>query len=145
MYETECSYEDLKFIANELIRLDLFEEFCETIMLNIEYLLRHQIAPKFWKYFSAESDTENGFYQFQLGVYELHQEYEKFKQVLGRMQLMKHQMAKNNFQRFSDSLKFILLSQLPANFSKIVYSFYNLSFKVFANSYQDNGKNSSHY
>lgn len=132
----------MKFVANELIRLDISEEISETIMLNISYLLRHQIVPKFWKYFNVNNDMENGFYQFQLSVYELHQEYEKFKRIFRRQQYLKLQtdIEKNHFQEFNELLKATLLSQLPANFTKIVHSFYHISFKVFANSHQDNGE-----
>lgn len=111
-------------------------------MLNISYLLRHQIVPKFWKYFNVDNDMENGFYQFQLSVYELHQEFEKFKRILRDLQMLKLQpkSEQNQFNEFSDLLKFTLLSQLPTDFTKIVYSFYHISFKVFANSHQDNGE-----
>lgn len=129
-------------MANELIRLDILDEIRETIMLNIGYLLRHQIVPKFWKYFNVENDMENGFYQFQLSVYELHQEYEKFKKILRRSQMLKIQLEsdQNHLHEFNELLKVTLLSQLPADFTKIVYSFYHTSFKVFANSHQDNGE-----
>lgn len=129
-------------MANELIRLDVSEEISETIMLNISYLLRHQIVPKFWKYFNVDNDMENGFYQFQLSVYELHQEYEKFKRILRDLQMLKMQpkSEQNQSNEFSDLLKVTLLSQLPTDFTKIVYSFYHISFKVFANSHQDNGE-----
>lgn len=142
LQETECTTDDIKFVANELIRLDILDEIRETIMLNIGYLLRHQIVPKFWKYFNVENDMENGFYQFQLSVCELHQEYEKFKKILRRSQMLKIQpdADQNQLHEFNELLKVTLLSQLPADFTKIVYSFYHTSFKVFANSHQDTGE-----
>lgn len=142
LQESECTADDIKFVANELIRLNVSERIGETIMLNIGYLLRHQIVPKFWKYFNVDKDMENGFYQFQLSVYELHQEYEKFRRILRRAQALKVQpeSEQTNFDEFNDLLKAVLLSQLPANFTDIVYSFYHISFKVFANSHQDNGE-----
>lgn len=142
LQESECTADDIKFVVNELIRLDNLDEINETIMLNIGYLLRHQIVPKFWKYFNVDNDMENGFYQFQLSIYELHQEYEKFKRILRRMQMLKmeQETEPNKFHEFNELLKVTLLSQLPTNFTKIVYSFYHISFKVFANSHQDNGE-----
>lgn len=141
LQEAECNSEDLNFLANELTRLDIVDEINDTVVLNIGYLLRHQIVPKFWKYFNVTSDMENGFYQFQLGVFELHQEYEKIKRVLKRVHSLKMQSdSELDVKEINELLKVTLLSQLPTNFTKIVYSFYHLSFRVFANSHQDNGE-----
>lgn len=110
-------------------------------------MLRHQTVPKFWKYFSTDNDTENGFYQFQLSIYELHQEYQKFQRILENVRPMKALCRFSNMvyrdrhelEAFKNMLKIDLLSQLPANFTKIVHSFYHVSFTVFANSHEDNG------
>lgn len=138
----------MRFIIDEWIRLDIAENIYETIWLNIDYVLRHQIVPKFWKYFSSDNDTENGFYQFQLSIYELHQEYLKFQRILERVRPMKILCKfsnavyrdRNELEAFKNMLKIDLLSQLPANFTKIVHSFYHVSFTVFANSHDDTGK-----
>lgn len=111
-------------------------------------MLRHYIVPKFWKNFSTDNDTENGFYQFQLSIYELHQEFQKFQRILDRVRPMKLVCRFNNpvyrerneLDVFKNMLKIDLLSQLPANFTKIVHSFYHVSFTVFANSHQDTGE-----
>lgn len=111
-------------------------------------MLRHQIVPKFWKYFNTETDNENAFYQFQLSIYELYQEYEQFQRILKQIQPMKSlcnfgnqtHKEQNDLQVFKNMLKIDMLSQLPANFTKIVHSFYHVSFNVFANSHQDSGK-----
>lgn len=136
------------FIIEEWNRLGIAENIYETIWLNIDYVLRHQIVPKFWKYFSADNDTENGFYQFQLSIYELHQEYKKFQRILDRVRHIKLKYKFNNavyrerneLEAFKNMLKTDLLSQLPPNFTKIVHSFYHVSFTVFANSHEDTGK-----
>lgn len=143
----DISESDLRFIIDEWIRLDIAENIYETIWLNIDYVLRHQIVPKFWKYFGADNDTENGFYQFQLSIYELHQEYQKFQRILDRVRPMKTLCRFSNavyrdrheLEVFKNMLKIDLLSQLPANFTKIVHSFYHVSFTVFANSHEDTG------
>lgn len=148
----DISETDLKFIIDEWIRLDIAENIYETIWLNIDYVLRHQTVPKFWKYFGADNDTENGFYQFQLSIYELHQEYKKFQRILDRVRpiklLCKFQNAvyrdRNELEVFKNMLKVDLLSQLPPNFTKIVHSFYHVSFTVFANSHEDTGRFSFH-
>lgn len=129
-------------------RLDIAEEIYETILLNIDYLLRHQIVPKFWKYFTLDNDVENGFYQFQFSICALHQEYEKIQRIIHRLLPMKTMCKfkdklneeRDDFDEFKHMLKVAMLSQLPANFNKIVYSFYHISFKVFANSHQDYGE-----
>lgn len=144
----DISETELRFIVDEWIRLDIAENIYETIWLNIDYVLRHEIVPKFWKYFSADNDTENGFYQFQLSIYELHQEYKKFQRILDRVRpiklLCKFNNAvyreRNELEVFKNMLKIDLLSQLPPNFTKIVHSFYHVSFTVFANSHEDTGK-----
>lgn len=145
---SDVSESDLRFIISEWVRLDIAENIYETIWLNIDYVLRHQTVPKFWKYFSSDNDTENGFYQFQLSIYELHQEYQKFLRILDRVRPMKTLCHFSNpvyrdrheVEVFKNMLKIDLLSQLPANFTKIVHSFYHVSFTVFANSHQDTGK-----
>lgn len=144
----DVSKTDLGFLISEWNRLDIAENIYETIWLNIDYVLRHQIVPKFWKYFSADNDTENGFYQFQLSIYELHQEYKKFQRILDRVRSIKPSCKFNNavyrerneLEAFKNMLKTDLLSQLPPNFTKIVHSFYHVSFTVFANSHEDTGK-----
>lgn len=144
----DVSKTDLGSLISEWNRLDIAENIYETIWLNIDYVLRHQIVPKFWKYFSADNDTENGFYQFQLSIYELHQEYKKFQRILDRVRSIKPSCKFNNavyrerneLEAFKNLLKTDLLSQLPPNFTKIVHSFYHVSFTVFANSHEDTGK-----
>lgn len=137
----EC---DIQFVIDELVRLNVAENIYETIWLNIDYVLRHQIVPKFWKHFNAENDNENGFYQFQLSIYELYQEFQKFQRILKQIRPLKQMCRSTNktqddLQVFKNLLKIDMLSQLPANLTKIVHSFYHISFNVFANSHQDSG------
>lgn len=139
LQESDYTCDEAKFVVNELIRLDLYPEICEMMLANVDYILRQQIAPKFWQYFRQSNDVENGFYQFQLGVHELHREYEKIYRALAPLGIVKQNSNVDFKQKLNESLKVILLSQLPANFNKIVYSFYHISFKVFANSHQDSG------
>lgn len=127
--------------------MGIAEKIYNSVIDNINYLLHHQIVPKFWKYFNVDNDTENGFYQFQLSIYELHQEYNKFHSILQRLKILKSMCEFENKQNqqqddlneFSNMLKKAMLEHPPPNFDKIVSSFYHISFKVFANSHQDNG------
>lgn len=106
--------------------------------------MRHQTVPKFWSYFSVTESDESGFYQFQLAICELHKECEKYYKILRRMQPLIERRGKSEFidvyREFNDLLKVDLLSQLPSHFNEIVYSFYQTSFQVFANSHQDDGE-----
>lgn len=128
--------------------MNICESIYETIVNNIDNVLRKQIVPKFWDHFRLEDETDNGFYEFQLAVYELHNEYEKFQTLLKRLKGIRTichfknaaNRNRNDVVEFDATLKAAMLSQLPVNFNKIAYSFYNVSFKVFANSHQDNGK-----
>lgn len=139
LQDSDYTCDEAKFAVNELIRLDLYSDVCEMMLANVDYILRQQIAPKFWQYFRQSNDVENGFYQFQLSVHELHREYEKICRALAPLSIVKQNSNVDFKQKLNESLKVILLSQLPANFNKIVYSFYHISFKVFANSHQDSG------
>lgn len=145
MQENEHSNDDTKLVLNELVRLDLHNEICEMMMVNIDYILRQNIVPKFWQNFKQNDDNENGFYQFQLSVHDLHRDYDKIKRMIEPLNMIQLESNRNYSDIFDDSVKIILLSQLPANFNKIVYSFYQISFNVFANSHQDTGLTFSIY
>lgn len=105
-----------------------------------------QIVPNFWKYFqqpkqdvSAIKDDDE-FYQFQFAVCELEKDFCKFQNLLKRLQMFRKKCQlspeiSNEFGRFDETLRFTLLSQLPANFERIIYLFYSTSFKVFVNSH----------
>lgn len=144
----KISDDDAKFVIKELNRLNIAENIYETIWLNIDYMLRHQIIPKFWKQFCPDKEHEHAFFQFQLVIYELYKDFLKFKEILQRVQLMKEMCTFTNptnrtqddLQLFKNMLKIDMLSQLPANFTKIIHAFYQMSFNVFANSHQDTGR-----
>lgn len=139
------NHEDFEFIIGELSRLEIAELVYETVLIEIDCKLRQQIVPEFWKYFQdTESiDNDRGFYQFQVAVYELHKNYGRFENIIQRLKMFKQmcrfQKLKNRTQDeleiFDEMLKTALLSQLPVNFNTIVYSFYSISFKVFANTH----------
>lgn len=151
LVDTDCNPTEFQIVISHLNRLNIAEHLYETIFIEIECKLRQQIVPNFWKYFheDAEHSNEKGFYQFQYAVYELQKDYQKFQNIIERLkqfrQLCNFRKPQNQIQNeidvFNDMLKVALLSQLPANFNNIVYSFYKISFKVFVNSHQeDTGK-----
>lgn len=146
MCETEVNTEELQQIVTELSRIEIAENVYETITNEIDTKLRQEIVPKFWNYFvQNDSDSETEFHQFQTAVHELHADYLQFQELLIRLQTFKrfvrfrnvqHQ-SQNEVTAFNEMLKVTLLSQLPANFERIIYSFYHTSFKVFVNSHLD--------
>lgn len=143
----DVSNEDVQFVIDELVRLNIGVNIIETIWLNIDYVLRHKIVPTFWEHFStSQNDTENGFDQFQLSIYELHKEFKNMERVLNSIKPLKDRCnvdvvdaPDHDLAVFRSMLKTAILSQLPTNFTKIVHSFYHISFNVFANR-QDTGK-----
>lgn len=142
--DAEYNDSDLEILFQELSRMDIVENVYETIYLEIDNMLRQTTAPNFWKYFKECGNRENEFFQFQLAVYELDKEYIQFINIIKLLGIVKKKCnLKNDFYAkrddinvFNDMLKVSLLSQLPANFNNIVYSFYHISFKVFVNSHQ---------
>lgn len=144
--DAQVNKEELQLIASELSRLEIAEQVYETIINEIDTKLRQQIVPNFWKYFTQnDNDKETEFHQFRTAVNELHTDYLKFKDLLIRLQMFKRLCRFQNVQHqnqnevaaFNEMLKVTLLSQLPANFERIIYSFYQMSFKVFVNSHSD--------
>lgn len=126
--------------------MEIAENVYETILNEIDMKLRQEIVPKFWNYFvQNDNDSETEFHQFQTAVHELHADYLQFQELLARLQLFKKFVRFRNVQHqnqneiaaFNETLKVALLSQLPANFERIIYSFYHTSFKVFVNSHLD--------
>lgn len=135
--------DDYNYITNELIRLDIVEHMLETIWLNLDNVLRQKIVPSFWRHFNDynDYDTEDSFYLFKSSVYELYKEFKKFDWLLTQLKPLAYRCKKKyNIDTFKTMLKTILLSQLPTNFTKIVHSFYQISFNVFANRHGVFGK-----
>lgn len=138
---------NVQYVVGELVQLSLAESILETIWLNIDYVLRHKIVPRFWEHFNTGDDNENGFYQFQMSIDRLYQEHRKFEKMLERVKPLKMKCKfagiteplKCELKVFKGMLRSAILSQLPVNFTKIVHSFYQISFNVFANR-QDAGK-----
>lgn len=144
MCEAEVSADELQQIVIELSRIEIAENVYETIINEIDSKLRQEIVPKFWNYFvQNDNDSETEFNQFQRAVHELHADYLQFQELLIRLQTFKKFIRFQNVQHqsqdevaaFNEMLKVTLLSQLPANFERIIYSFYHTSFKVFVNSH----------
>lgn len=144
--ETDINTEDVQQVVAELSRIEIAENVYETILNEIDTKLRQEIVPKFWNYFvQNDIDSETEFHQFQTAVHELHADYLQFQEILARLQTFKKFVRFRNVQHqnqneiaaFNEMLKVTLLSQLPANFERIIYSFYHTSFKVFVNSHLD--------
>lgn len=130
-------------VVKELQRIGLLEDVFKIIFSNIDIILRHQIVPKFWVFFNNIFDWETGFYQFQLAVYELYNECQKFHRIFADMAPLVERMRgvepNHCYVEFRELLKVNLLSQLPHHFNAAVYGFYFTSFEVFANSQTDSG------
>lgn len=140
--ESTCSREDIDSITNQMVRLGIVDEIYGIALSNVDYILRHQIVPKFWSYFNMQNEPERSFYHFQLAICELHKEYERLHKTFRRMQPIVERLSRpiDIPTELNMLLKTTLLSQLPYNFNEVVYAFYQTSFKVFANSHQELGE-----
>ncbi|KAJ6641185.1 Anaphase-promoting complex subunit 2 [Pseudolycoriella hygida] len=142
--DAESQTEQLQEVAIELSRIEIAESIYETIVNEIDAKLRREIVPKFWNHFvEKDIDTEAEFNQFQTAVHDLHEDYVQFREQLMRLEAFKTFVQfkdtryhnQNEISNFNEMLKVTLLSQLPANFERIIFSFYNMSFKAFVNSH----------
>lgn len=150
--DSDYNHDDFEYIIAELKRLNIAEQLYEIVLLEIDQKLRQEIIPDFWRKFQNYNLTngynEHGFYQFQVAVYELYKAFGIIHKTIGRLQLLKQSChftnpsnkVRDEVQYVDEILKADLLSQLPANFNNIVYSFYSISFKVFVNSHQQTSK-----
>lgn len=140
--------------------MEIAESIYETIWLEIDVKLRQVIVPQFWQRFHQPPTTsllatpknavamnevnERALYQFQVGVLELYKSYQGLQTIVKRLILFR-QMCK--FQRplqrcvgqpeaseLDELLRVVMLSQLPANFNRVVHAFYSKSFRVFLSS-----------
>lgn len=73
------------------------------------------------------------FHMFRQAVAQLYQKYRYIQKLLERAKYMQEKSGAKFTFKFDEVFKSCLLSQLPPNFSSIVSSFYQLSFKVFIN------------
>lgn len=144
MTETACNSSEIIDVVSEIKRHGLVDDVYRIIFSNIDCILRHQIVPKFWSFFNNIFDWESGFYQFQLAVYELYNEYQKFNRIFNDLTpLIEHVngvSVTDCYAEFRELLKVDLLSQLPHHFNAAVYGFYFTSFEVFANSQSNTGE-----
>ena len=123
------------------------------IFIKIDHYLRHKAAPKFWRNFNeprrevvVDSGVNENFYKFQSAVYNLYEDYDRCISILNTLSKFKSNsiIFKDVAKKPNDKIEFnrmfrcSLLSQLPDDFNKLVYDFYDVAFKVFAS---DNGKN----
>lgn len=143
--------EDIEHVIRELSALGLCESVYESAFIEFDFILRQQIVPRFWKHFESVPDPDTGFYNFQLAVHELYSDFSRAQEVLRRLTLFRQvcrlknqeKVAKSEEATFDELFRSVLLSQLAANFNDIVYAFYKVSFRIFANSYDNNGNMST--
>ncbi|CAD7078540.1 unnamed protein product [Hermetia illucens] len=144
--ETSVGNEDIEHVIRELSALGLCESVYESAFIEFDFILRQQIVPRFWKHFESVPDPDTGFYNFQLAVHELYSDFSRAQEVLRRLTLFRQvcrlknqeKVAKSEEATFDELFRSVLLSQLAANFNDIVYAFYKVSFRIFANSYDNN-------
>lgn len=158
MEATPIEKEEIDYVMQELLKLDLLEHIFETVLLEISKMLRTNVVPNFWKNFQSiqrihahgagdaiEFNTNEKFHQFRNSVLQLFDDYRKFKPLIERLQIISshgslkkiENQNQNMVQKFDRIFRSDILSQLPTNFNDIAYAFYSTSFKVFAKYYTD--------
>ncbi|XP_055387072.1 anaphase-promoting complex subunit 2 [Condylostylus longicornis] len=135
--------DEIEFVAYELQNLNISGIIYKTVFLEINEILRRDIVLKFWSHFHKKKDSEYVFFQFQLAVSELHKFHQDIQEILRRLAILRDltkfenfNIEEDEFEKFNNVFKSSLLSQLPAHYNDIVYTFYSISFKVFVNSHQ---------
>ena len=119
----------------------MLDEVSQMVCIEIESILQTQVVPEFWKIFDTNlhaqcDDQARERCEFQLFRSTIMQMYKKFQiinRMLDRLKYLYEKSGAKFTYNFDEIFKSILLSQLPNNFTKLVYSFYHISFKVFIN------------
>lgn len=158
MEATPIEKEEIDYVIQELLKLDLLEHIYETVLLEISKMLRTNVVPNFWKNFQGIQrvhahdagdanvfNTKEKFHQFKNSVLQLYEDYQKFKPLIERLQVISNHgglkknenQNQNMVQKFDRIFRSDILSQLPTKFNDIAYAFYSTSFKVFAKYYTD--------
>lgn len=140
--------------------MEIAESVYETVWLEIDVKLRQVIVPQFWKHFqnsasaALSSTTKNAialneakefaFHQFQEGVLELYTSFQNLQSIAKRLTLfrklcrfqrpLQRCVGKPEASELDELLRVVMLSQLPANFNRVVNAFYSKSFRVFLSS-----------
>ncbi|XP_055920169.1 anaphase-promoting complex subunit 2 [Eupeodes corollae] len=139
---------DFEYVIGKLTQLEITDCVYESILLEINAMLRSRIVPDFWTQFQTNNEEEDNqymlFMQFQMAIIKLEEDFRNINELITRIELLKkmcrfakpENKMRDDKKEINNMLRSILLSQLPANFNSVVYAFYNVSFKVFANSHQ---------
>lgn len=141
MEESEVTKENIDLIYQDIASLGVLDEVSQLICIETENILQTQIVPEFWKTFEtnlhSESDDQTRerfeFQLFRTTVLQLYKKFQIINRMLERLKYLYEKSGAKLIYNFDETFKSNLLSQLPYNFTKLVYSFYHISFKVFIN------------
>lgn len=137
--------EEIHNLSTELQKLDIAENIYESVFLEIKTLLNEKYVPQFWKHLmrcelnTAEEKLNTYFINFQESILNLEDIFIKFSEIVRRAALFRKSLPgefKPEQEQLNEILRTVLLSQIPPHFNDVVYSFYSISFKVFANGHQ---------
>ncbi|KAL5285967.1 ANAPC2 family protein [Megaselia abdita] len=144
------SDDEVRNLSQELQQtLDIAENIYESVFLEIKTLLSEKYVPQFWKHLmkcelrtTEEEKLKTHFINFQESILNLEDIFIKFSEIVRRTSVFKQSLPDSNQwfsseqEKLNEILRTILLSQIPPHFNDVVYSFYSISFKVFANGHQ---------
>ncbi|KAL7046908.1 hypothetical protein ACKWTF_002737 [Chironomus riparius] len=139
--ESEVTKENIDSIYLELVSLGVLEEVSQLICIEIDKTLQTQVVPEFWKIFDTNLDAQSDnqarerceFQLFRTTVLQLYKKFQIINRMLERLKYLYEKSGTKFIYNFDEIFKSVLLSQLPNNFTKLVYSFYHISFNVFIN------------
>lgn len=131
---------DITATAQEVRRLGAGGSVYDLIFTEIKTRLMRDTVPKFYKHFAqptesagaSASATEPTFEDFCLAIDQLHAHYLIYLTIAGRAQHLRDSSdccAETELNRW---LRAALLAQLPLHFDRLVYTYFDYSFRVFS-------------
>lgn len=120
-------------------KLDLFEDMMEIVMIEMENSLMKEIVPVFWEPFKLQYATElSKFKAFYKAVLYLHGEYKNLKKIMEKFLSFTCEKTTGYYTRFEGLFKSALLAKIKPDYDGIIYSFYQICFKIFVKCYEEN-------
>lgn len=120
-----------------LVQEGIADKTCSLVQAHFNFILREDIVPRFWNYFSPDSVQDPD--RLHKAVSTLHSDVIHLAESVTRLEVLSHSLGTpcRSFGQssypdlFKLMLKGTLHSQLPKNFEVVVRSFYDRAFHVY--------------
>lgn len=140
---TETDYNE----AVEIINTLKLPRHVENLVFNkLEKVMRQNIVPKFWSYFTDNKNELSHFTQFQKAVEELYYSLTVYVPLMNKLEQVLSDCASvctmygesSVLCAFKLLVRATLLAQLPPDHTKTVENFYEIAFRAFCNLDEEN-------